>query len=299
MPGVRLGARAGYLYIIAAATLWGSLGIASRGVHAAGVSPEELSFWRATLAGGLFAAQAAHRRRIRVERGDAGAVAAFAAIGVALFYLSYQYAVRDGGAALAAILLYTAPAWVAIASALWLREPLTHRTVLAVGLTLAGVACVALGTGGTGGDLEIDAGASAIGWGLCSGLAYAAYYLFGRRYFARYDPPTLFMYALPLGALLLLPFVRFAPKDAATWGWIGYLAVVPTWVALQVYGAGLRRLEATRAVTVATLEPVVAAALAYAVWGEVLAPIAYLGAALVLAGVIVTSTQGTGSRTVG
>lgn len=298
---VRASGRAGYLCIIAAAALWGSLGIASRGVLAAGVSPVELSFWRATIAGALFTAQAVYRRRVYVDRADAGAVAAFAAIGVALFYLSYQFAVRDGGAALAAVLLYTAPAWVAIASALWLREPLTRRTAVAIALTLAGVACVALGTGGRGGiggDARLHAGAAAIGWGLCSGLAYAAYYLFGRRYFARYDPPTLFMYALPLGALMLLPFVDFAGKGATTWGWIVYLAVVPTWVALQLYGAGLRRLEATRAATVATIEPVVAAALAYAVWGELLAPVAYLGAALVLAGVV-TSAQGTGSRTVG
>jgi DME family drug/metabolite transporter len=99
------------------------------------------------------------------------------------------------------------------------------------------------------------------------------------------------MYALPLGALLLLPLVRFAPKGAATWGWILFVAVVPTWVALQVYGAGLKRLEATRAVTVATLEPVVAAVLAFAVWGELLSPLAYLGGALVLSGVLVTTSE--------
>jgi DME family drug/metabolite transporter len=60
-------------------------------------------------------------------------------------------------------------------------------------------------------------------------------------------------------------------------------------VALQLYEAGLRRVEATRAVTVATLEPVIAAGLAYAVWGEALRPLGYAGAALVLAGVLLMS----------
>lgn len=254
---------------------------------AAGVSPLEVSFWRASIAGLLFAAQAVHAGRTRVEHEDRPAVGAFAAIGVWAFYLSYLNAVRDGGAALAAILLYTAPAWVALASVLWLRERMTVRKAGAVVLALIGVACVAVG-GGTGAGAHI--GVAAIGWGLASGLTYAVYYLFGKRYFVRYDAATLFMYALPLGALLMLPMVRFAPKSAATWGAILWIAVVPTWIALQVYRAGLRRLEATRAVTVATLEPVVAAALAYIVWGETLAPLAYFGAALVLAGVLVTSS---------
>lgn len=281
-------ARAGYLYIIVAATLWGSLGVASRGVLAAGVSPLELSFWRASIAGSLFAVQALHRRRTRVARQDLPALLVFSVVGVAVFYLSYLFAVRDGGAALAAILLYTAPAWVAVASALWLGEALTRRSSLALALTLAGVACVALSGAGLA---RTHVSPAAIGWGLCSGLAYASYYLFGKRYFLRYEPATLFMYALPLGALLLLPMVRFAAKDAATWGWIAFVAVVPTFVALQVYGAGLKRLEATRAVTVATLEPVVAALLAWAVWGELLSPIGYLGGALVLSGVLVTTRQ--------
>ena len=58
---------------------------------------------------------------------------------------------------------------------------------------------------------------------------------------------------------------------------------MPTYLAYLVYGLGLRRLPATRASTVATLEPVVAAALAYLVWGEALRPLGYAGAVLVLA----------------
>jgi DME family drug/metabolite transporter len=277
-------ARTGYLLVALAALLWGTLGIASRLILQSGVEPLELSFWRATIGGSLFALQALRMREIRVERGDVAPVAAFAVVGVSLFYLSYQLAVRAGGAALAAILLYTAPAWVALASALWLHERMTRRKLAALTLTLAGVALVALGAKGDTGAIRV--GGSALFWGLVSGLAYAAYYLFGKRYFTRYHTATLFMYALPLGALLLLPAVHVAPKSAAIWAWIGFVGVVPTFLALQVYSAGLKRVTATNAVTVATLEPVVAAVLAYLVWGEALGLLGYLGAALVLAGVI-------------
>jgi DME family drug/metabolite transporter len=66
---------------------------------------------------------------------------------------------------------------------------------------------------------------------------------------------------------------------------------VPTFLALQVYSAGLKRIAATSAVTVATLEPVVAALLAYLVWGEALGALGYFGAALVLAGVLVMARE--------
>lgn len=276
---------AGYLFIALAAVLWGSLGVVSRLILERGVEPLELSFWRAMLAGGLFAAHATWRGKVRVERGDYPVLAAFAVVGVSVFYLSYLFAVRAGGAALAALLLYTAPAWVAVASALWLREPMTRAKMIALALTLVGVACVALGARDAAAGVRI--GAAAIGWGLLSGVAYASYYLFGKRYFVRYEAPTLFMYVLPLGALVLLPGIQFTPKSAATWGWILFVGFVPTYLALQLYEAGLKRVEATRAVTIATLEPVVASALAYLVWGEAWGRLGLAGAVLVLTGVLV------------
>src|SRR4051812_20434260 len=91
----------GYLCIALAAAFWGSLGVVSRGVLAAGVDPLELSVWRATIAGALFAVHAAARGRVRVERRDYPVLGIFAVTGVSVFYLSYLWAVRTGGAALA------------------------------------------------------------------------------------------------------------------------------------------------------------------------------------------------------
>jgi DME family drug/metabolite transporter len=275
----------GYLLVALAALLWGSLGPVARVAFEAGVEPLELAFWRATIAGALFALHAVVRRRLRVARRDVPGLVLFAFLGVTIFYWSYLRSVEIGGAALAAVLLYTAPAWVAIAAALWLGERLTRRTLAALVLTLAGVALVA---GGGGGESRISA--AAVAWGLVSGLSYAVYYLFGKRYFARYEAPTLFLYALPIGALSLLPAVRFAPKSAAAWLAILFIAVVPTYLAYLLYAHGLRRVEATRAAMVATLEPVVAAVVAYIAWGERLGVAATFGGALVLAGVLAATT---------
>ena len=77
----------------------------------------------------------------------------------------------------------------------------------------------------------------------------------------------------------------------AEWLVLLFVAVVPTYGAYLLYGLGLTRVEATRAATVATVEPVAAAVLAYLVWGEALRGAGYVGAALVLAGVLLVATE--------
>lgn len=279
--------RSGYLFILGAAVLWATIGPAARFSLDAGMDPLELGFWRALLAGVLFGIHAAARGRFRIARADVPAVVAFALVSVTLFYTAYFEAVRAGGAALAAVLLYTAPVWVVFASALWLGERLTLRKLVAVGIILAGVLLVGLGSGS-----GLAFSPAALVWGLLSGLAYATYYLFGKRYFGPYDPATLFLYAMPLGALFLIPWVEWSPKRPLDLAVILWLSVVPTYLAYLLYSIGIQRVEAGRAATVATLEPVVAAGLAWLFWQEVLGWWGYMGAIFVIAGVLVTALEG-------
>lgn len=271
----------GYVYIVLAAACWALIGPVSRLAFAEGVEPLEVAFWRALLGSGFFGVHVAVSRAARVARADLPAMVAFGLLGVSLFYGGYQLAVERGGAALAAVLLYTAPAWVALMSTFWLGERLTPRTGAAVALTLGGVAGIALGGEG---PLRLSAGA--LGWGLVAGWCYALYYPFGKRYFARYAPAAVYAYALPIGALGLVPFVGFAPKSAVAWGAILWLSVVSTYLAYLFYGLGLQRLTATRASIVATLEPVIAAAVAFLWWEERFGLRGYVGAVLILTGVL-------------
>ncbi len=270
----------GYVYIVLAAVCWGLLGPVARLAFQEGVTPMEVAFWRAALGGGCFLLHAGIRPSTWPARRDLPAVAFFGLVGVALFYAAYQLAVARGGATLASVLLYTAPAWVALMSIAWLGERLTGRKALAIGLTLLGVALVASG----GGTARITA--AALIWGLTAGLCYAFYYPFGRRYFARYTPAAIYALALPVGALVLWPLVDFAEKTPRAWLALGAVILVSTYLAYLFYGQALQHLEATRASIIATLEPVVAGLAAYLWWGEQFGAGGYLGAALVLAGVL-------------
>ena len=104
------------LLLLTAAFLWGLLGIFGKLAFALGLSPLEVAFWRAALGGALYLLHALSVRA-RFPRGrDALVTALFGLTGVSVFYASYQLAVQSGGASLASVLLYTAPAFVAVYS---------------------------------------------------------------------------------------------------------------------------------------------------------------------------------------
>lgn len=283
----RSGARLAPLLILTAAVLWGLLGIFGKQAQAAGVGPLEVAFWRAVLGGALFALHAVLTRSAIPRGRDLLVTAAFGVVGVSVFYGAYQLAVRSGGASLASVLLYTAPAFVALLGWLFLRDRLGRRELLAVGGTLGGIALISFG-GGEG----VTASGAALAWGLLSGFTYSLYYLYGKAFFGRYSPAALFAVALPVGALGLLPFLSFTPKTGGAWLSLGGLALLCTYLAYLAYSAGLRHLPATRASVIASLEPVVAAGLAALVFGERLSPLALLGAALVIGAALSLSVEG-------
>ncbi len=276
----------GPLLIAGAAALWSLLGILGKVAQAEGIGPAEISFWRAALAGVCFVVHAV-AIRARAPRGrDLVTTVAFGLVGVSLFYSAYQFAVREGGASLASVLLYTAPAFVALLSWVLLKERLTGRTLLAVVGSLTGIALVSLG-GGRGVAVSV----SSVGWGLTSALTYSAVYLYGTFFFDRYRPPALFAIAMPVGALGLLPWVPFAHKSTTAWLALAGLAILCTYVAYVLYSAGLRLLAATRASVIASLEPVLASLLAMALFGERLGIVAIGGAVLVIGAAVLLAMK--------
>lgn len=271
--------------MLLAAASWALIGPVSRAAQTAGLSPVEIAFWRALFGGALFSLHALLLRQNPPRGRDLGGVVLFGLAGVSLFYLSYQLAVAYGGAALASVLLYTAPAWVVAGSLLFLRQPVGQAQLLLVVMTLAGVLLLSWPQHGFRASLP------GVGWGLASGLTYALYYIYGKLQFTRYPPTALFALALPVGAFGLLPWVSFAPKTAGVWWSLLVLSLVSTYLAYWFYSLGLRRLEATRASLVATLEPVLASLLAFIWWGERFSPLGYLGAALIVLAVVASALE--------
>lgn len=135
---------------------------------------------------------------------------------------------------MATVLLYTAPAWVAVISAIFLSELLTKRKTLAVVLAMIGCSLVAR---------VYDLHELQLNWpGILAGLGAVA--------------------------------------------WLTALALEPTLGSGLAFNAGLRYVPVSSTSAVATLEPVMAALLAFAVFGERLDPGQLFGGALILVAVI-------------
>jgi DME family drug/metabolite transporter len=277
--------------ILAAAVLWSLLGIFGRLAQDRGIAPLEVALWRAVMGGAMFAVHARVTRAALPRGRDLAITAGFGVAGVSILYASYQLAIQAGGASLASVLLYTAPAFVAVLSWRFLGETLGVRAWLCVATTIGGVALIS-----AGGVSGIRVSAAAIGFGLVSAITYALYYLVGKLTFGRIAPAAVFAVAMPVGALGLLPFVTFAPKDGAAWLILVAMGVLSTYLAYLLYGIALRRLPATRTSVLASVEPVFAAALAALILGERLSGLAYVGAAMVAAAAVGFSLASTTTK---
>ena len=278
----------GYLFIITAASCWGLIGIFSSFAFAQGLHPMEVAFWRALFAWLCFGTHALLRGETHLEKRDIPLLGFFGLFAIFLFYVSYQYAVKTGGAALAAVLLYTAPAWVVVCSFFFFRERLSVAKILAVILVIAGVYLISKSGGGKPAGTVSSAGWLALVSGLTAGFCYSLYYTVGKYFSGRYSSANLFLYVIPVGIICTLPFVDFAPKNAIAWASLIALSVISTYLANYCYYQGVTRLEAGRASIVATMEPVVATAAAYVILGESLSVLGYLGAAVIITAVLIT-----------
>jgi DME family drug/metabolite transporter len=210
---------------------------------------------------------------------------------VALFEVAYQFAIAGAGVAGAAALLYTAPVMVALLADPLLGERLTAtRLVLAV-LVGAGAALTVRG-GGAG-------GASAAGPGLVLGLvggllaavAYAGTTVLARSVVPRVGSVRFLFLEIAGGTVLLglvLPLtgrLPLLPATGAAWAYVLALALATVLAANFLFFGGVKRIEAAPTAVAATIEPVVAAFLALALFGQQLTVGGWLGLAMVVGGV--------------
>lgn len=187
--------------------------------------------------------------------------------------------------ALAALLLYTYPALVAVEAWLFDRHPLTGRQVVALLLTLGGVGLV-LWAPGAGTIFTATGALLALG----ASVVYGTYIVFGSRVTRRTSPLVATTYVSTAAALIFLGYGAathsLVPVSPTGWLAIAGTAVFATVLAVLLFFAGLEHLGPARASIISTLEPVGTAVLSALIFQDRLGPVQLAGGALVLAGVI-------------
>lgn len=211
-------------------------------------------------------------------------------------------------AALAGVLVYLYPIFVALLSLRFATRLAGRRPWLALGLALLGVV-LALG------GLDVRAG---VPWdGLLLILASAAIYsvwivLSARLSGERRDRlgseapahtapahdaavTTALMMLASAAVFSVLGALAGTPPDprtvpAAAWPYLLGIGLIASFLAIQTLYAGAKRIGAAQAALISTTEPVFIVLLAFLVLDQRLAPIQLLGAGLILLGVIIAQT---------
>lgn len=276
--------------IVAAAVLWGLIGPFSVWVARTGVTAAQTAFWRTALSALPFALLAVRWREWPRPR-DLVGVAFFGVVGIAVMYVSFFTAVQRVGAGIAAVLLYTGPAWVGVFEWVGGRHPPARTSLLALLLTIGGVVLLSNEPNAVA---EVDL--LGVGAGLLSGIAYSAHFIIAPRYIARLNAPLVYAIAMVVATLVLAPLARpTVPPVGATVPLL-FLSLVATFAASLLFARGVVHVAPVRAAITATIEPVVAFAAAITVLGAQLYLGQLVGAALVLAGVTIIMIGGAGQH---
>ena len=285
-----------YLYvgaIVLAAVLWGSMPLFSEWMGDIGFSPIQKSAVRLSVAAiCLFASLLIFSpKQLRVGWKD---IPFFALIGVgSVFAMStlYMTAIERTTAAVAAVLLYTSPIFILIASVILFKEKLTRLKLLSLALVVLGVVFVSGIIGG--GAQTVDF--LGIGAGLLSGIVYAAYSILCTYALRRHSSMTVTAYSFLFAAvanLLAADFpdicatVAAAPNvSLALLVMIG-LGVVTAVLPFTLYTFGLFRVEAGQAGILACIEPMTATLCSVFLLAEPCSGIQWAGILLILAAVV-------------
>ena len=289
MESTKAAKRRASLSILLAAALWGIIGLWNRRLMAGGLSPTGIvtvrNFGGCVLLCAVFAVK--DRSVFRVKRAHLKYFFGTGIVSVVLFTVCYFSCQQICSLAVASILLYTAPSFVVLLSALLWKEPINLRKISALLLTLVGCSQVC---GLFAGQVTVTLAGFLLGLG--SGFFYALYSIFGRYALSHYSSMTVtvwtFLFAGPASLVLLRPAdITAMTGDIAMPLTAVCLVVFSTVLPYLFYTSGLAKVESGKASIMASLEPVVASLAGVMAFGEPMTAMTAVGILCVLGGVAI------------
>jgi drug/metabolite transporter (DMT)-like permease len=271
----------GILLVALSAAAFGTLAIFGRYAYANAMDAASIMFLRFSLAALLMLALLIIRRE-PIPRGSALIrLIGMGAVGYVGQSFCYLTALKYASSGLVALLLYLYPAFVAVLSTLLLHERINGVKGLALGLALVGTAFTAGPEGGEAAGILLAIAAAGI---------YSVYIIVGaqvvKQVSAVQSSAVIFASAGAASGVLMLVSGPQLPATGLGWLTIAAMVIIATVLPVAAFLAGIKRIGATNAAMLSTLEPVVTVLLALVLLDEKLKPLSLLGGGLILAAVL-------------
>ena len=187
-----------YLFIILSAVCWGCIGFSNRLLTHAGMELGNRVFVRnfGTLVVLTIVFALLHREVFRIKLKHLPVFMASGLVSILLLSIVYFQCQTMCSLSVAAVLLYLAPSFVVLFSAVLWKTPLTKRKLAALAVSLLGCVLVS-------GILSGEASASwtGIALGVASGLTYASYTVFAHYGLAHYESYTMIYWTFVFAGL--------------------------------------------------------------------------------------------------
>lgn len=284
----------GAIYLTVATSIWGGMYVVTKYVLDF-VPPFTLLVLRLAIAGVIFAAMAAARGSLRVERRHRPLLISLGVVGFTVSLGLQFWGTRLSSAHNGGLITSASPAFILLFAYWLLKERVTARRALALGLATIGVLAVVgpESGGGGGGDLLWVGNLCLIG----AAVSWALYTVMSKIATEHCSTLTVSVWATFTGLLFNAPIAWLTERHlfdpaavpALAWWGVAYVGVISTAVAFYLWVKGFSMMDASTASLFFFAQPLVAAILGALLLGETLHWYFYLGAALIGAGLVISA----------
>jgi len=282
--------------ILVAIVFWG-LAFTAIKLALAHMSWITLTFLRLLIASGLYAVYlAVAKQKMRIERRDIPRIALIGFCAFTAYHLFLNLGEMDPmtTAGTSALVIASAPAFMAVLAVIILKEKVTRGRVAGISLAFAGLAVMLfLSSPGSVYRVSLTVGAAFV---LPAAILAALYSVLAKTFQTRYPPLQLTATAMFFGTLFTLPLVFIdAPRTWSDFTGMGvsgllpalFLGIFPTFLSYGIWFRSLQRMEASAIGAYVYISTLIAVIAGIIVLGETLTIPAILGGAMVIAGVFI------------
>jgi len=273
----------GYLLVILAAVLWGTLGIPVNELKELGMTSYEIgvtrSFFGAALIGSFMVFYDISSFKVSLEL--LPLLIGVGAASQAGLNIGYFIAISQLGLGIAVVLLYTSPVFANILSFVIYREKLTISKGVSVVLAIIGCFLAV-----TGGVFSVSLSFLGIFSGLLAGFSFGITPIFSKKLGGRATVLQILFYSFLFGGIIQLFFVDMGAyllkvdSSVVFYGMI--LAIFPTIISFALYNRGLKYIEPGIASILCVMEVVVATLVAKLYFMEPLGTLKITGIILII-----------------